>query len=530
MLSSISRLQQFVGTQAFHVTAGSARGDSHSAAEELLNKIHDKDLVKTLGFINGEWVSASDGSTIPVDNPATGEVIANVACLKASDTKSAIAAASAAFPLWSSKTAKERGSILRRWYDLVLAAQDDISTIMTVESGKPFAESKGEFTSGVASIEWFAEECRRITGDVLQTVHNDRRMLVVKQPVGVVAAITPWNFPMSMITRKVAPALAAGCTVILKPAESTPLTALALAELGHRAGIPNGVLNIIQGDAKAIGDTLLESDAVRKIGFTGSTRVGKLLFAGAANTVKRVSLELGGNAPFIVFDDADIDGAAAGVVASAFRNAGQTCICANRVFVQDGIYDEFTKAVTEKVKKLKQGPGLDPSITLGPLINSAAVERVQGHVDDAVAKGATVTVGGSTPDLPEPYNKGFFYAPTVLSNATIDMKIFREETFGPAIPLFRFHDDEEAIQLANNTEYGLAAYFFTKDLKRSWQVAERLEYGMVGVNETAITAEVAPFGGIKHSGLGREHSKYGLDEFLYIKYIQMGIGYDNKGI
>ncbi|CAL8462841.1 g2375 [Coccomyxa elongata] len=509
--------------------AGCARGDTHSAAEELLNKVHDKDLVKTLGFVNGEWISASDGSTIPVDNPATGDVIANVACLKAGETKSAIAAASAAFPLWSSKTAKERGSILRRWHDLVLAAQDDIATIMTVESGKPFAESKGEFTSGVASIEWFAEECRRVTGDVLQTVHNDRRMIVIKQPEGVVAAITPWNFPMSMITRKIAPALAVGCTVILKPAESTPLTALALAELGHRAGIPNGVLNIVQGDAKAIGDTLLESDTVRKIGFTGSTRVGKMLFSAAADTVKRVSLELGGNAPFIVFDDADIDAAAAGVVSSAFRNAGQTCICANRIFVQDGIYDAFTDAVTEKVKKLKQGPGLDPSITLGPLINTAAVERVQGHVDDAVAKGATVTVGGKKPDLPEPYNKGYFYAPTVLSNATIDMKIFREETFGPAVPLFRFKDDEEAIQLANNTEYGLAAYFFTKDLKRSWQVAERLEYGMVGVNETAITSEVAPFGGIKHSGLGREHSKYGLDEFLYIKYVQMGIGYDNKG-
>ncbi|CAL5223342.1 g5844 [Coccomyxa viridis] len=502
--------------------AGATKGN---AADDFLAKVHDSDLVKTTGFVNGQWVAAEDGSTIEVNNPATDEVIANVACMKAADTKSAIAAAAAAFPSWRSKTAKERGAVLRRWYDLVVAAEDDICTIMTVESGKPFKESKAEFAGGASSIEWFAEEGRRVTGDIFATVQNERRMLAIKQPVGVVAAITPWNFPMSMITRKVAPALAAGCTVILKPAEATPLTALALAELAHRAGMPEGVLNIVVGDAKAIGDTLMESDTVRKIGFTGSTRVGKLLFAAAAETVKKVSLELGGNAPFIIFDDADVDMAAAGVVASAFRNAGQTCICANRIFVQEGIYDAFEKAVTKKVGEFKQGGGLDPSTTLGPLIGHSAVDRVAAHVEDAISKGAKVTIGGKKPDLPEPYNKGSFYEPTVISGATTDMKIFREETFGPAIPLFKFGKDEEAVQLANNTEYGLAAYFWTKDLKRSWKVAEELEYGMIGVNEVGITSEVAPFGGIKHSGIGREHSKYGMDEFLYIKYIQMGLGY-----
>eukprot|EP00878_Enallax_costatus_P010162 GHUV01010608.1.p1 GENE.GHUV01010608.1~~GHUV01010608.1.p1 ORF type:complete len:425 (+),score=122.60 GHUV01010608.1:632-1906(+) len=413
-----------------------------------------------------------------------------------------------------------------RWYEEIIAATDDIAAIMTAECGKPLAEAKSEIVAGAAGVEWFAEECRRVTGDVLETVDRSKRMITIKQPIGVVAAITPWNFPMSMITRKVAPALAAGCTVVLKPAELTPLTALALVELADRAGVPDGVFNIVLGDAPAIGHAMLSSETVRKIGFTGSTAVGKTLAEQAAKTVKRVSLELGGNAPFIVFDDADLELAATGVVLSALRNSGQTCICANRVFVQAEVYDKFAELVAAKVSALKVGDGSDPNTTHGPLITPAGVEKVTSHVTDAVGKGAKVLVGGNRPDLPEPLSGGNFYSPTVLADATIDMRCFREETFGPLIPLFKFSNDDEAVLMANDTEYGLAAYFYTKDLKRAWTIAEDLEYGMIGVNEVSIGSEVAPFGGVKQSGLGREQSKYGLDEFMEIKYICMGLGYN----
>ncbi|KAK9797442.1 hypothetical protein WJX73_005347 [Symbiochloris irregularis] len=516
------------------ITLAHAHNDASSnpgagrVSEDLLSRLKDKDLAQTLGYIGDEWTPASDGSTYPVMDPSTDEEIARVANLKGRDTNAAIAAAHAAFPSWSKRTAKDRGAILRKWYELVLAAQDDICTLMTFESGKPFKESQAEFVGGVASIEWFAEQGRRVEGDILQTVHGDRRQLVIKQPVGVCASITPWNFPFSMVTRKNAPALAAGCTIVHKPAEQTPLTALAMAKLAQRAGVPAGVYNVVSGDAAAIGNAMVQSDLVRKLGFTGSTRVGKMLMAGCADTVKRISMELGGNAPFIVFDDADVQSAAANVVASAFRNAGQTCICANRIFVQEPIAEEFEQAVVDNVRKLKLGGGMDPKTTLGPLIAPNAIERVKGHVDDALAQGGRVLIGGSSPpDLQAPYSKGYFFQPTVIADATPNMKIYREETFGPAMPVFRFKYDEEAVKLANDSEYGLAGYFFTTDLSRAWRVAEQLQYGMIGVNEVGITSEVAPFGGVKHSGLGREHGKYGMDEFLEIKYIQMGLGYSN---
>lgn len=492
-------------------------------SDELKSKLKDPSLVHSAGFVGGEWLQASDRSTFQVRNPATGKVIATMPNMKADETLAAIAAAHSVWPKWKTLVAKERGAMLRRWHDLILASADDLATIMTVECGKPTAEAKAEIVSGLGSVEWFAEEGRRVTGDVLETINRDRRLLTLKQPVGVVAAITPWNFPMSMITRKVAPALAAGCPVVLKPAEATPLTALALAALGERAGLPDGVFNVVIGSPQPIGNAMLASETVRKIGFTGSTAVGKSLMAQAANTVKRVSLELGGNAPFVVFEDADLDLAAKGVVTSALRNAGQTCICANRVFVQDSIYDRFAEAVSHQVSQLKVGDGLDPATNIGPLINPAAVEKVSGHVQDAITKGGKLLSGGQRPQLSPPYDSGNFYEPTVVKDATIDMKCFREETFGPLIPLFRFKTDEEAVMLANDTEYGLAAYFYTRDLGRAWRVAEDLEYGMVGLNEVAITTEVAPFGGVKQSGMGREQSKYGLDEFLEIKYVCMGL-------
>eukprot|EP00877_Chromochloris_zofingiensis_P000592 jgi/Chrzof1/10533/Cz05g02090.t1_SSADH[v5.2] len=498
-------------------------------AEDLTSRVTDKDLLHTCGFVGGKWLQASDRSTYQVLNPATGKPLATMPKMKADETLTAIAAAHAIWPTWAQMTAKERGAILRRWYEEIVKASDDIATIMTMESGKPLAEAKSEIASGAASVEWFAEECRRVTGDVLETVNRNKRMLVLKQPVGVVAAITPWNFPMSMITRKVAPALAAGCTVVLKPAELTPLTALALAELADRAGVPDGAFNVVLGDAPAIGHAMLKSETVRKIGFTGSTAVGKSLMAQAAQTVKRVSLELGGNAPFLVFDDADLELAAKGVVTSALRNAGQTCICANRVFVHEQVYDRFAELVTEHVNALKVGDGLEADTTHGPLITPAGVEKVTAHVTDAVSKGARVLVGGSKPELPEALVGGNFYAPTVLADATIDMRCFREETFGPLIPLFKFSDDDEAVMLANDTEYGLAAYFYTTDLQRAWRIAEQLEYGMVGLNDVAITSEVAPFGGVKQSGLGREQGKYGLDEFLELKYVCMGLNYTRPG-
>eukprot|EP00879_Flechtneria_rotunda_P002344 GHRR01002539.1.p1 GENE.GHRR01002539.1~~GHRR01002539.1.p1 ORF type:complete len:546 (+),score=169.25 GHRR01002539.1:2001-3638(+) len=494
-------------------------------SEDLLSKVKEKDLLRAFGFIGGKWSKASNRATYQVTNPATGKHLATMPKMKADETLTAIAAAHAVFPKWSHMTAKERGKILRRWYELILEHADDLAVIMTAECGKPLAEAKSEIASGAASVEWFAEECKRVNGDLLETLDRNKRMIVLKQPVGVVAAITPWNFPMSMITRKVTPALAAGCTVVLKPAELTPLTALALTELADRAGLPDGAFNVVLGDAASIGQAMCKSETVRKIGFTGSTAVGKMLMEQAAKTVKRVSLELGGNAPFIVFDDADLEAAAAGVVTSALRNSGQTCICANRVFVQDKVYDKFAELVAAKVGALKLGDGMTPDTTHGPLITPAGVDKVTNHVSDAVSKGAKVLVGGEKPQLPDPLSGGNFFSPTVLAEATIDMRCFREETFGPLVPLFRFREDDEVVLMANDTEYGLAAYFYTTDLHRAWTIAEQLEYGMIGLNEVAITNEVAPFGGMKQSGLGREQGKYGLEEFLETKYVCMGLNY-----
>lgn len=497
-----------------------------AVSEELSSRVKDQGLLRVDGFIGGDWVKAADGGTYQVLNPATGKPVATLPRLRHDETLAAIAAAHSVLPAWSGLTAKQRGAVLRKWHQLACDASDDIAAIMTAECGKPLAEARGEIAGGLDSIDWSASECRRVAGQVLETTSRDRRMLVLRQPVGVVAAITPWNFPMSMITRKVAPALAAGCTVVLKPSEQTPLTALALAELADRAGLPEGALNVVHGDAPAIGSALMASETVRKIGFTGSTAVGKMLMAQAASTVKRVSLELGGNAPFLVMEDADLALAAKGAVASALRNSGQTCICANRVFVHDEVHDEFAGRVAELVKALTVGDGFAPDTTHGPLINAAALDKVAAHCSDAVAKGAKVLVGGGRPAaLPERLAGGAFFEPTVLANATIDMRVFREETFGPLIPLFRFSDDDEAVALANDTEYGLAAYFYTRDLKRAWTLAERLEYGMIGVNEVAITAEVAPFGGVKQSGLGREQGTIGMEEFLETKYVCMGLGY-----
>ncbi|KXZ55521.1 hypothetical protein GPECTOR_2g1070 [Gonium pectorale] len=511
--------------------ATQAAGLSRAAVSpDVLSRVKDHGLLHTAGLIGGKWTeTASDKGTFEVHNPATGAVLATMPRMRADETRAAIAAAHAVLPQWRHKPAKERAAILRKWHDLILQHQHDIATIMTLECGKPTAEALGEIASGAASVEWFAAEAVRVCGDVLEPHNRDRRMLVIKQPVGVVGAITPWNFPMSMITRKVAPALAAGCTVILKPAELTPLTALALAELAERAGLPDGCLNIVIGDAPAIGHELVSSDTVRKLGFTGSTAVGRLLAAGAGQAVKRISLELGGNAPVIVFGDADLELAAKGIVGSALRNAGQTCICANRVFVHDSVYDKLAEAVVEHTRKLKTGDGLEPGVNVGPLITPAALDKVTGHVTDAVAKGGKLLAGGSKPELPAPLSGGNFFAPTVIGDATIDMRCFKEETFGPLIPLFRFSTDEEAVLLANTTEYGLAAYFYTRDLARAWRVAEELEFGMIGLNEVAITSEVAPFGGVKASGLGREQSKYGLSEFLDVKYVCMGLGYAESG-
>jgi succinate-semialdehyde dehydrogenase/glutarate-semialdehyde dehydrogenase len=493
--------------------------------DELRKRLKDPDLLKNQLFVGGQWVDAASGETVDVLNPATQEVLAKVPKAGASETRAAIAEADSVFPKWKSQPAKQRADILKKWYQLVVDNVDDIAIIMSAESGKPVKESKVEATGGAGSIEWFAEEAKRIYGDIIPPPSADKKFVVIKDPVGVVYAVTPWNFPMSMITRKASPAIAAGCPVILKPAESTPLTAFALAELARRAGVPSGVLNVLTGDSKVITETIMKSDVVRKIGFTGSTAVGKILMKQAADTVKKVSLELGGNAPFIVFDDADVELAAKGVVASAFRNAGQTCICANRTFVQAGIYDQFSKAVVQEVNKFKLGDGLVDGTTLGPLISPAAVERVAGHVDDAVKKGAKPLTGGKRPEMQGDLAKGNFYEPTILGDATIDMKIFSEETFGPAVPLFKFDTEDEAVKLANNTEYGLAAYYYTTDLARTWRVAEALEYGMIGCNETLITDAAAPFGGIKESGLGREQSKYGISEFLEVKFICMGVGY-----
>lgn len=473
--------------------------------------------MKTHAFINGQWIGADSGKTFPVTNPATGEIIAEVANCGSAETQRAIEAAAAALPAWRAKTAHQRGRLLRQWHDLIMAKADELGSLMTNEQGKPLAEARGEVRYGASFIEWFAEEGKRAYGDIIPAQQANQRLLVMKEPVGVVAAITPWNFPIAMITRKVAPALAAGCTVVLKPSEETPLSALALAELAQQAGIPDGVLNIITGlNAAEIGQTLTQSPIVRKLSFTGSTAVGKLLLRQCADTVKKVSLELGGNAPFIVFEDADLDAAAEGALASKYRNAGQTCICSNRIFVQESIYDAFLERFTPLVAAQKIGPGAEKGVQIGPLINQKAVGKVQRLLGDALGKGARVLTGGNSAG-------GNFFEPTVVADINPGMDIMREEIFGPVAPIIRFSTEAEVVQMANNTEYGLAAYFYGRDVSRIFRVAEALEYGMVGVNTGMISSAVAPFGGVKESGIGREGSFYGLEEFLETKLVCIGI-------
>lgn len=480
-------------------------------------ELKDVDLFREACYIDGQWVKAESGRTISVDNPATGEIIGTVPKLGASETKRAIDAANRAFRPWSKKTAKERAQILRRWFDLMMWNQEDLARLMTIEQGKPLTESKGEVAYAAAFLEWFGEEAKRVYGDTIPPHQTDKRIVVIKQPIGVVACITPWNFPLAMITRKVGPALAAGCTVVVKPASQTPFSALALAELAERAGVPKGVFNVVTGSATEIGGELTSSPIVRKLSFTGSTEIGKILMAQCAGTIKKLSLELGGNAPFIVFDDADLDAAVEGAIASKYRNTGQTCVCTNRLLVQDSVYDKFAAQLVTAVKALKPASGLEPGATQGPLIDNPALEKVESHVRDAQEKGAKVLVGGKRHAL-----GGRFYEPTVLTEVTPQMAVAREETFGPVAPLFRFKTEADAVALANDTEFGLAAYFYGRDIARVWRVAEELEYGIVGINTGLISTEVAPFGGIKESGLGREGSKYGIEEFLEIKYLCFG--------
>ena len=474
-------------------------------------------LLREQSYINGEWVSAEDGATFPVTNPADGSLVANVPELDLAGARSAIEAANAAWPAWRSKTAKERSAILRRWFDLMLANKDDLAAIMTAEQGKPLAESAGEIMYGASFIEWFAEEAKRVYGDVIPTHLPDRRIITIKQGVGVVAAITPWNFPNAMITRKAGPAMAAGCPVVIKPASETPLSALALADLADQAGVPAGVFNVFTTkNSRGTGKELTESPLVRKFSFTGSTEVGKTLIRQCASTVKKVSMELGGNAPFIVFDDADIDAAVQGAVISKYRNAGQTCVCANRVYVQEGVYDEFVAKFTAAVQDLKVGRGEEAGVNIGPMISSDAIDKVEELLADAKDKGAKVVEGGERHEL-----GGLFYQPTVVSGATADMAFATEEIFGPIAPVFKFSTEEEVIKLANATEFGLASYFYARDLGRVFRVAEELEYGMVCVNDGILSTETAPFGGVKESGIGREGSKYGIDEYIEIKYITL---------
>jgi succinate-semialdehyde dehydrogenase/glutarate-semialdehyde dehydrogenase len=479
--------------------------------------LKDNALLRQQCLIDGKWIDADSGAAFDVVNPATGARIGTAPIMGGPETRRAIEAADRAWSGWRNKTPKERATIIRKWSELQLAHADDLALILTTEQGKPLAESKGEITMGAAYTEWFAEEARRVYGDVIPTVGNDRRLIVIKQPVGVCAAITPWNFPSSMITRKVAPALAAGCTVVIKPAEATPYSALALAELAMRAGFPPGVLNVLTGKASEIGGEMTSNPTVRKLSFTGSTEIGRLLMKQVSSTIKKISLELGGNAPFVVFDDADLDAAADGAMVSKYRNTGQTCVCANRLFVQDSIYDAFAAKLAERVRGLKVGAGTEPGVAQGPLINKEALAKVEEHVADATSRGAKVAVGGKRHAL-----GGNFYEPTILTDVTAEMKIFREETFGPVAPLIRFRTDAEVIELANRTEFGLASYFYSRDIGRVWRVAEALEYGMVGVNTGFITTEVAPFGGVKQSGLGREGSKYGIDEYVEVKYVCLG--------
>jgi succinate-semialdehyde dehydrogenase/glutarate-semialdehyde dehydrogenase len=469
-------------------------------------------------YIDGQWTDADGRQTIPVTNPATGTPIGSVPRMGAAETRRAIEAADKALPAWRGKLAKERAAILRKWFELMLANQDDLGLLMTTEQGKPLTEAKGEIAYAASFIEWFAEEGKRIYGDVIPTVWPDRRLVVIKQPVGVCGAITPWNFPAAMITRKVGPALAAGCTVVVKPATQTPYSAFALAELAERAGVPRGVLNVLTGSAKDIGGELTSNPTVRKLTFTGSTEVGRVLMQQSAATIKKISLELGGNAPFLVFDDADLDAAVEGAMISKYRNAGQTCVCANRILVQDGVYDAFAEKLAVKVKALKVGPGTEAGVNIGPLIDENAVAKVEEHIGDAVAQGAKVIVGGRKHAL-----GGLFFEPTVLTNVKTSMKVTREETFGPVAPLFRFKTEEEGVAMANDSEFGLAAYFYARDIGRIWRVGEAIESGMVGVNTGLISNEVAPFGGVKQSGIGREGSKYGIEEYLEVKYLCMGM-------
>jgi succinate-semialdehyde dehydrogenase / glutarate-semialdehyde dehydrogenase len=482
-----------------------------------LIKLNDPLLLRELCFIDGQWVAAEGEGTLPVHNPATGEKLGVIPNMGAQETRRAIAAAARALPAWAARTAKERAATMRRWFDLMLEHKDDLAVIMTAEQGKPLAESKGEILYAASFIEWFAEEAKRLYGDVIPGHQPDKRILVLRQPVGVVAAITPWNFPSAMITRKAGPALAAGCTLVCKPATQTPYSALALAELAARAGIPNGVFNVVTGTATAIGGEMTSNPAVRKLTFTGSTDIGKKLMAQCAATVKKISLELGGNAPFIVFEDADLDAAVEGAIASKYRNTGQTCVCANRLLVHAKVYEEFATRLAAAVLKLRVGDGLAAVTDQGPLIDEKAVAKIEEHIADAVSKGALVKLGGKRHAL-----GGTFFEPTILTGVTPQMKVAREETFGPVAPLFKFESEAEAIAMANDTEFGLAAYVYTRDLARSWRVSEAIEYGIVGLNTGIISTEVAPFGGVKESGIGREGSKYGILDYTEIKYVCVG--------
>lgn len=479
--------------------------------------LKDERLFRQQCYIDGSWENADDGKTIDVSNPATGEKLGTVPKMGTNETRRAIVAANAAFPGWRAKTARERATVLRRLYDLMMGNQEDLAMLMTLEQGKPLAESRGEIAYAASFIEWFAEEGKRIYGDTIPQHQSDKRIVVLKEPIGVVAAITPWNFPSAMITRKAGPALASGCTVVLKPATYTPYSALALAELAARAGVPKGVFNVVTGSAGGIGNELTSNPLVRKLTFTGSTEIGKLLMRQCAGTVKKMSLELGGNAPFIVFDDADLDAAVTGAIASKYRNSGQTCVCTNRLLVQEGVYDAFALKLSRAVEELQVGNGMTEGTQQGPLIDPAAVAKVEEHIADALGKGARIVTGGKRHAL-----GGTFFQPTILADVTHDMAVAREETFGPLAPLFRFSTEEEAIRMANDTEFGLAAYFYTRDLARTWRVSEGLEYGIVGINTGIISTEVAPFGGVKESGVGREGSRYGIEDFLEIKYLCIG--------
>ncbi len=479
--------------------------------------IKDSRLFRQQCYIDGQWFDADGGATFEVNNPATDEILGTVPKMGVAETRRAIEAADRALPAWRAKTAQERSNILRKWYELMLENQEDLAILMTAEQGKPLSESRGEIAYAASFIEWFAEEGKRIYGDVIPPHQSDKRIVVIKEPVGVCAAITPWNFPAAMITRKAGPALAAGCTMVVKPASYTPYSALAMAELAERAGVPAGVLSVITGSSSAIGGEMTSNPTVRKLTFTGSTEVGKTLMEQCAGTVKKMSMELGGNAPFIVFDDADLDAAVEGAIASKYRNTGQTCVCTNRFLVQEGVYEEFASKLTEAVGRMKVGDGLKGETQQGPLIDANAVKTVEGHVADALERGARVAIGGGRHEL-----GGTFYQPTVLLDCTPDMLIAREETFGPVAPLFKFKTDEEAIKMANDTEFGLAAYFYSRDIGRIWRVAEGVEYGIVGINSGIISTVVAPFGGMKESGIGREGSRYGIDEFVEVKYLCMG--------